>query len=380
MNPIPTLLPILAQGITPGGFFFNSVGSTYGANADWIVALINWVSILCTIGIVAAMIYFVVRYRQTDRNAVPHGPTHNTALELTWSVGPSIFLAIIFILGFRDYMHMTETPSDTKVTIKVLAQKWSWKFQYENGYVNDTEVILPGNTNVKFLITSKDVIHSFSSPQFRMKKDAVPGRQNEMWVNAIYDPSDANSTFERTLVDPSERDADGKPVAQKFKVNVFDVFCQEYCGKDHSRMLGRVVVVDPKDYEKFMKLTNNIRRDPPALVGEKIYQANCKSCHSVDGSLSTGPSWLGVWGKDEHIAGIAGTVKVDYDYVRESIATPSAKIVDGFQGKSMPAFTLSDDQVDAVIEYMKTLKPAVESKGLGWEDIDAQRDARKKGK
>lgn len=377
MNLIPTLLSALpttlAEGITPGGFFFNAGGSTYAANADRMVAITNWVNIICVVGIVATMVIFAVVFRQKNRNDAPRGSTHNTALELTWSIGPSIFLAFIFIVGFRDYMHMTETPTDTKVTVKVIAQKWSWKFQYENGYVNDEELIVPGGEPIKLHITSKDVIHSFFVPQFRMKKDAVPGRQNEMWFNAIYDPTDKQHTFTRTLKDPAAR------TEINFKVNIYDVFCAEYCGKNHSQMRGRVVVVDPKDYAIFMKLTNNIRRDPPALVGQKIYKANCASCHSVDGAPGTGPSWQGVWGKDEHIAGISGTVKVDYDYVRESIHTPAAKIVDGFQGRNMPAFTLTDDQVDAVIEYMKTLKPAdANAKPLDWDGIDKQRDALKK--
>ncbi len=380
MNLIPTLLPILSEGaITPGGFYFNAVGSTYGAQSDWVVALINWVSILCTVGIVLTMIYFVIRYRQKDRNAVPHGPTHNTALELVWSIGPSIFLAIIFIIGFRDFMHMTETPSDTKLTVKVIAHKWAWQFQYDNGYINDTEVVVPGNTKVKYVITSQDVIHSFSVTEFRMKKDAVPGRQNDMWAEAIYDPTDRMHTFTRTLIDPSERDADGKPKKIDFKVNIYHIYCQEYCGDNHSRMLGRVVVVDPAKFDLFMKLTNNIRRDAPKDVGKKIYEANCMSCHSVDGSPLIGPSWQGLWGKEESIAGV-GKVKVDYDYVRESIHDPAAKIVAGFEGKNMPPFALSDDQIDAVIEYMKTLKPAVEDKARAWSDIDTDRDARKKGK
>ncbi len=379
MNPFPTLLPILAEGITPGGFYFNAVGSTYGAQADWVVALINWVSIICTVGIVLTMLYFVIRYRQKDRNAVPHGPTHNTALEMVWSIGPSIFLAIIFIIGLRDFMHMTETPSDTKLTVKVMAKKWSWQFEYENGYVNDGEVIVPGNTKVKYLITSSDVLHSFGVTEFRMKKDAVPGRQNEMWAEAIYDPTNKMHTFKRTLTDPADRDADGKPKEHTFDVNIYHIYCQEFCGQDHSRMTGRVVVVDPKDFDKFMKLTNNIRRDTPKDVGEKIYIANCASCHSADGSPAMGPSWQGLWGKEEEMVG-GGKVKVDFDYLKESVQQPAAKVVKGYEGKIMPSFNLSDDQYDALVEYMKTLKPAAEDKPRDWEAIDADRAARQKAK
>lgn len=375
MNLIPTLLSALpstlAEGTTPGGLWFNTGASSFAAGSDRLNAQIQWVSIACVAGIVMAMVVFAVIFRQKNRNETPHGSTHNTALELTWSVGPSIFLAFIFIVGFKDYMMMTETPTGSKATIKVIAQKWAWKFQYENGYVNDEEIIVPGGQDIKLVITAKDVIHSFFVPQFRMKKDAVPGRQNEMWFNATYDPSDPVHTFTRTLKNPAERSE------VSFKVNVYDVHCAQYCGKSHSLMLGRVVVVDPKDYDKFMKLTNNIRRDQPALVGEKIYRANCASCHSADGAPGTGPSWQGLWGKDENIAG--GTkAKVDHEYIRESIMVPGAKIVEGFQGRNMPAFSLTDDQVDAVIEYMKTLKPVAQDKPLDWDAIDRQRDELKK--
>lgn len=387
MNPIPTLLPTLKPvlaDLASGGFFFNARGSTVAGDTDAITSMINWVSIVCTVAIVATMVFFVIKYRQKDRNDVPHGPTHNTALELTWSIGPSIFLALIFILGFKQYVHQTETPSTAKTTVKVIAQKWSWKFQYENGYVNDREIIVPGDNEgkqpVRILITSKDVIHSFFCPQFRLKKDAVPGRQNEMWVSPIYDPTDPVHTFKRTLKDPANRDENGQPKEETFVVNQYFIDCAQYCGQDHSRMTGTVVVVDPKDFEKFMKLTNNIRRDPPALVGEKIYKASCASCHSVDGGVAMGPTWQGLWGKEENIVG-AGKVKVDHAYIAESIRRPAAKIVAGFEGRNMPSFdSLSDDQVDAIIEYMKTLKPAQADKPLGWEDIDAARDASKKAK
>lgn len=378
MNLIPTLLPLLAESASSGGFFFPTRGSTIAGDTDFITSMINWVSILCTAIIVAVMVFFVVKYRQKDRNAVPHGPTHNTALELTWSIGPSIFLAIIFVLGFNQYMRQVETPTTAKTTVKVIAQKWSWKFQYENGYINDNEIILPGDNDGKqpsrILITSKDVIHSFFCPQFRLKKDAVPGRQNEMWVSPIYNDKDPVHTFTRTLKDPSAPRENGKVKEETFVVNQYFVDCAQYCGQSHSRMTGMVVVVKPEDFEKFMKLTNNIRRDPPHIVGEKIFKASCASCHSADGTVAVGPTWQGLWGKTEDTN--AGQVKVDHAYIAESIKTPAAKIVKGFEGKSMPAFdSLSDDQIDAVIEYMKTLKPApsADAKLLGWEGIDASR-------
>ena len=238
---------------------------TYAANTDTTVGIIRFISIFLTTTLcaapfaVAAIVAFIViaiRRRREENNDTFSNAPQKSRFNLIWLVvGVLVLLLLIsatsvFVIGFNDYRKMTETPTKATATIKVIAHKWAWQFQYENGYVNDGEIIVPGGENVHVLITSKDVIHSFFVPQFRMKKDAVPGRQNEMWLNALYDPTDPVHAVARTLKDPATQQE------IHFKVNVFDVFCAQYCGQNHSHMVGHVVVVDPKEYEAFMKLTN----------------------------------------------------------------------------------------------------------------------------
>jgi cytochrome c oxidase subunit 2 len=175
-------------------------------------------------------------------------------------------------------------------------------------------------------MTSEDVVHSFYVPNFRVKKDVIPNR------------------FTRVTFLPD-------------KVGNYQIFCAEFCGDGHSQMLGSIRVVTKEDYEKWQKEQNSGADLPLDQLGEKVYNSKgCSTCHSIDGSPKTGPSWKGIWGQTHKLEGGA-SVKVDENYIKESVLDPKAKIVAGFQ-PVMPTFSglLSEREINGIIEYIKKLK------------------------
>jgi len=291
---------------------------------------IYWLSVVMFVGITAAAIYFVVKYRR--RPGVKAEPTgHNNALEIGWTVAPVILLVALFHFGFKGWLELRVPPADA-IQIRVRAKKWLWEFEYPNGMHSVTDLHVPVNRPVRIILSSDDVIHSFFVPAFRIKQDATPGFYQTTWFQAVHE-------------------------------GTVDLFCAEYCGTGHSAMLGHVIIQSQADYERYLAEGVGPRMNPatgrietPAEWGRRIAQeTQCATCHSADGSPMTGPTWRGIFGRTENLAD-GTTVHVDENYIRESILQPQAKVVRGFQ-PVMPTFqgTLQDRQIDALIAYIRTL-------------------------
>ncbi len=334
------LLMSLAQGQEDSGrilpkvpessqFWLPDAGSDLASSVDGLFMYIMWVSAISAMGIFAAMIIICVKYRAKDRAANQQALSqvdHSNALEITWSVLPFFFLISIFVWGFKDYVALRNAPKDA-VEIYATAQKWKWLFKYPNGLV-DSELHVPQDTNVRIIIKSVDVLHSLYIPQYRVKMDAVPGRYTELWFKA----NDAGT---------------------------YPIFCTEYCGKQHSDMLSQAVVHPGDGYEKWLEDTMRkvYEETPPVELGKLMYnQFGCGACHSLDGSSNVGPTFQGVWGKTETLSS-GEQVKVDENYVRQSILEPQSQIVQGFPPQ-MPSFKgqIPDKGIDGLIEYIKTIK------------------------
>ena len=299
--------------------------STGAPAVDRLFFFILWLSVAFFVLIVGLMVLFVVRYRRrAGRTAPDASPSHNTALELTWTIIPLILVIVIFAWGFKVFMDMS-TPPGNAYEVLVTGQKWKWLFTYPNGHV-DENLHVPVDTPVRLVMTSEDVIHSFYVPAFRMKKDVVPGRYTKAWFRA-------NKTGE------------------------YQVYCAEYCGTSHSDMLSMVVVHEPGGFESWLdKAADFLNTMPPAEAGAKLVaQRGCAQCHSVDGRGGIGPSLKGVFGHQVQL--VSGPPLVaDEDYIRESILEPQARVVAGYQ-PVMPTYKgrLKDAEITAIIEYLKVL-------------------------
>jgi len=311
------------------GFWLPRQSSTTAPAVDYVFHAVTNISIFFFLLITAALLYFVWKYRARPGHEAQPSPSHNTPLEVTWTVIPVAIVLWIFWEGFTVFVDIS-TPPASSYEVQLTAQKWNWLFTYPTGYT-DTDLHVPPGEPIRVVGTAVDVIHSFFVPEFRVKRDMVPGRYEEAWFRA---------------------DTPGS----------YQIFCAEYCGKDHSAMKAMVVVHPSlEDYQKWLADASDfIAKLPPERLaegGEKLYnQRGCKQCHSIDGSAGTGPTFKGLWGHDQPLEG-GGVAHVDENYVRQSIVDPHSQIVAGFQ-PVMPSFQgrLKDREITALIEYIKTLR------------------------
>jgi cytochrome c oxidase subunit 2 len=364
--------------------------STHGEHVDSLYAWIFWISVVLFVVVVAPMIWFAWKYRERPgHKATPTG--HHPILEIVWTVTPIPLLVVLFHLGFVGYMKLSLAPSNA-IIVRVKASQWAWQFEYPNGETDD-KLHVPVGKPVKLVMSSADVLHAFYVPELRAKRDVVPGMYTSMWFQAKeLDPApdegkackrdlDCGDNGQGEMCDTSAAGADGVGKC----VAALDLFCAEYCGgkskdanggelnpaidregqgdgfKGHFSMHAMVRIESPDAFAAYLKALEGGPNVTPEQRGQKIYaKKTCITCHSVDGSKSTGPSWKGIWGKTESFdeASSAPSRTVDENYVRDSVLDPNKDIVKGYTRPSqMPARLITDPKdIDAVIAYVKTLK------------------------
>jgi cytochrome c oxidase subunit 2 len=315
--------PFLGSLFDGGTFWLPYAGSTFAASHDALFYFVLALNIIFFIGIVGAMGYFAWAYKRRSADQKTSNIRGSHTIEIAWSAIPSVFLVAIFVWGFVGFSDMVVPPSDA-IDIRVTGQKWSWAYTYPNG-ATSSELIVPVGRPVRLTMTSTDVLHSFYVPAFRIKRDVVPNRYTVQW-------------FEAT------------------QVGDFQVFCTEYCGDSHSAMLSNVEVVEADTWEERIRSLGNCPDDPDGLVacGEAVYRGACQSCHSVNGSRLTGPTFQGLFGASrENTDG--STFTADEDYIANSIRNPGDYIVPGYPN-AMPAnfgTQLSESQIIGLVAYIK---------------------------
>lgn len=293
---------------------------------------IFWFSVVFTVAVTVALLYFVAKYKRKP-GVKPEPTGHFMKLELFWTITPTIFIFFLFHAGFTGYIR-NATAAEGATEIRVRGKKWSWEFEYPTGDREPGELTLELGRPYKMIISSEDVIHSFFIPEFRMKRDAVPGQYSFIQ----FTPTKAGDAH---------------------------VFCAEYCGTSHSGMIATVKILPPAEYKEWEKKLGGCTGTPeecePAKWGERLFVKNgCTTCHGaggsgeIGGSKSVGPKLAGIFGHE--VQTTAGTVQADENYLRESILRPNAKIVAGYATVQMPPFVMKDTQLDAVIAYLKSLK------------------------
>ena len=331
----------LADQVAPYAWFPEGA-SSFAPQVDFLFTVILWICIVFFVPIGIAMGYFMWVYRERPGYRGSPEALHNTAIEITWTVVPTIVVVWVFWEGAMGYLDMARIPKGT-VDVNVTAKKWQWAFKYENGGEHEVIpvenasvkelplLVLPVDRDIKMIMRSDDVLHSFYIPAFRAKRDVVPGRYNYMWFHTT-------------------------------KEGLYDLFCTEYCGDNHSQMNAKVKVVSQEEYRKALEKAIQEPEDPLER-GRLLYKRQgCSTCHNAgaEGASGPGPSYNGSWGKPVQLEN--GTeVAFDENYVRESILNPQANARKGY-GKASPmnsyAGKFKDDQIDALITFIKSLENA----------------------
>lgn len=295
--------------------------SSYSGPVDLLFAFLCVLTILVGTVITLLIIYFAVKYRRRHQNEIPGQIEGSMKLELLWSIIPFFISMGIFVWGSQLYYTMYRAPSEA-LEIYVVAKQWMWKFQHLDGQREINELHVPVGRKVKITMTTEDVIHSFFVPAFRVKLDVVPGKYSTVW-------------FEAT------------------KPGRYHLFCAEYCGTGHSRMIGWIEVMEASEYQAW--LAGGAAEGSLASSGEKLFQQlACITCHRSD-AQGRGPVLQGLFGK-EILLQNGGKVVADESYIRESILNPRAKTVAGFQ-PIMPTFQgqVSEEQLLQLVAYIKSI-------------------------
>ncbi|EYF06501.1 cytochrome c oxidase subunit II [Chondromyces apiculatus] len=306
-------------------FWLPRQSSTLAEKVDFGYYAAYWTGIVFFLLITGATVYLVLKYRRRTEKDKTSPIAHNTALEVTWSLIPLVILIWLFFVGLRSYVYASVAPAES-YEIKVTGEMYLWTFIYPDGTAVVNELAVPKGRPVKLIMSSKDVLHSLYIPEFRVKQDVVPGLYTTIWFNA----TNAGDTA---------------------------LLCTEYCGSGHSDMLATVKVLEESDFEKWIEQQSGPSDLPPEELGKLLYaKKSCATCHSVDGSPMQGPTFKGIFGRNEEFSD-GSRVAVDENYIRESILNPQAKVVKGFPAV-MPTFRglLKDREIDALIAYLKTVK------------------------
>lgn len=322
LNAIPNLLAVEREG----SFWFPPQGSTFAEETDLLFMYILYISLFFFVIVVGAMLYCVWKFRRRPGYVGDSKALHNNALEIAWTVIPTIIVCWIFARGVYGYIDMMRPPAET-IDINVEARKWAWLFEYPNG-ARSPELHIPVDQAVRLRMRSEDVLHSFFVPAFRAKTDVVPGRVNTMWF---------------------------KPILK----GEFPLYCTEYCGDQHSEMLARVVVHDQEGYEQFLAEAIKPPENPVAH-GQWLYErVGCKSCHSMEpNKVIVGPSLAGTYGTE--FDSVSGKhIVVDDQYINESILAPQKEMRPEYAKVSqMPSFVgkLDGRELNALIAFIKALE------------------------
>lgn len=307
-----------------GFSLFPEQASSLARNVDEFYFFMVAVTVFFTLAISATVLFFAVKYRRRRADERP-GEIHGSLLlELVWSIIPFLLTVVMFVWATALFFAQVRVPDDA-IQINVVGKRWMWKLQHMTGHREINELHVPVGKPVKLVLASEDVIHSFFVPAFRMKKDAVPGKYNTTWFRAT-------------------------------KPGKYHIFCAEYCGTQHSKMTGWVYVMEPADYQQW--LAGGPTPVSPVAAGQKLFtERNCVTCHYAD-SAGRGPVLNGLPGSTVLLQN-GDSLVADDTYLRESILTPAAQVVAGYQ-PVMPTYQgqLGEEDVGALIAYIRSLPPA----------------------
>jgi cytochrome c oxidase subunit II len=305
-----------------------TAASTGAGNVDALFVFLLVLSAFMSVAIFTMIVVFGIKYRR--RKGVPAEQIEGSvALEVTWSVVPLAIFMVIFAWGAIIYFQ-ERTPPRGADEVYVVAKQWMWKLEHQQGQSEINELHVPVGRDIKLIMTSQDVIHSFYVPAFRIKQDVLPGRYTTAWFRAT-------------------------------KPGVYHLFCAEYCGTAHSGMIGQIVVMEPAQYQAW--LAGGGTTGSLAANGQTIFQQlGCPTCHRFD-VQGRGPNLVGIFGKPVQLED-GRTVTADENYIRESILSPSAKVVKGFR-PIMPVFQglVSEEQLTALVAYIKSLSQPAQGPG-----------------
>jgi cytochrome c oxidase subunit II len=313
-------------------------GSSIAREVDMLHYVVISVTMVGATLVALLGVSYAIRYRRRTRStdASPHSTRRAASegtpiwLEISIIVGLLALFCGFWVAGFRQYVAMRVVPEGA-LEIYVTAKKWMWTFVHPDGRRDNAVLYVPVGRPVKLIMSSRDVIHSFYVPAFRIKQDVVPGSMTTVWFEAV-------------------------------EPGTYWIFCTEYCGTGHSTMRGQVVALSESDYERHLTGAHRPEARSPgveslASVGRRVAaEAGCLRCHTLDGTPHIGPSFAETFGATITLDDGSRLV-VDEAYLTESMMDPMARIRAGY-GAVMPSYRglVSAPETAALVELIKSLR------------------------
>jgi cytochrome c oxidase subunit 2 len=301
--------------------------SNIADRVDHLMLFLVCMSVFLTFAIFLLVVVFAVKYRRRTENEVPPTTHSPKWLEVTWSIALFAVLMYFFVWGAKLYV-IVKKPPDHALVINVVGKQWMWKLEHPGGQREINELHVPIDQPVKLIMISEDVIHCFGLPAFRIKQDVLPGSYSTQWFTAT-------------------------------RIGEYHLFCQEYCGAQHSKMIGKIVVMSPQDYQAW--LAGSVPAESPVVSGSKLFSSyGCSQCHG-----QTAPTLAGLYGRRVQLEN-GRVVIADENYIRESILNPPAQVVAGYS-RWMPSYRgqLSEEQLQDLVAYIKSLGAAASDQQRG---------------
>ena len=296
----------------------------YAGSLEKLDSFLIGISFVACVLILLGFVFFAFRYRRKSPTEEGRATVkHHLFLEFLWSFIPLVLFIAVFIWGWLVYKDFRTAPADS-LEIHVYGQMWSWEFVYKNGKKTANEFYVPVDRPVKLIMTSRDVIHSFFIPSFRIKQDAVPGMYSYLWFEAR-------------------------------KKGSFYVFCAELCGTGHSNMIAKVNVLSLEEWEHWLK-TDPYKGLSLQQIGQEVFKTRCAVCHKPSTEKLIGPGLAQLYNSERPLED-GKFILADENYLRESILNPGVKLSKGYSNQMTPfAGLLSEEELTGLIEYIKSLK------------------------
>jgi len=300
---------------------FPPEASQLAAQSDALFFFLVLISLVGLTVVVLLIVGFSILYHR-KRHPKAVQIEGSTLLETTWTIIPLGLFLVVFVWGALIYFRVY-TPPENAMNIYVVGKQWMWKAEHPGGQHEIDALHIPAGVPIQLTLISQDVFHSFSIPAFRVKREVIPGRYTSVWF-------------------------------QPTQVGTYHLFCSQYCGTDHSQMIGSIYVMKPEDYRAWLQASTS--GQSLAQDGERLFASlSCNACHNTRPD-ARGPNLVGVYGSQLTLAN-GETVTADEAYLRQAILDPAQHVTQGY-APIMPTYQgqVSEDGVIALVEYIRNLK------------------------
>lgn len=331
---VPILLTIVIA--VPLIVFFASVdltpvlASEQGRDVDALFRVLYTIASIIFALVMSFLLYSVFVFRRKEGDLTDAEPVYgHVGLEIAWTLIPLIIVLSLGGVGAAALLDISRPASGEVLEVDVIGFQWAWSFEYPEYDIISNELVLPVNRPARFALSSRDVIHSFFIPEFRLKMDAVPGKLNELQLTPT-------------------------------QIGEYRTYCAELCGTGHAFMVARVRVVDPAVFDEWVQNQQQPVTGPsdPVAHGQDLYETRgCLGCHSLDGTRQAGPTFRGLFGSQRTFED--GTTAVaDEEYIQTSIVDPGARVVEGFNNIMPGTYgqELTAEQIEALITFVQSLE------------------------